>query len=108
MTLAVQEFAAQWQLEQEQWLYCAFRNLAPGGAGAKICTGLFSMLLPLNLDDTWFYHVLYVINWAQLDITSITWAFIPVHLDGMNHWDRPGTATLMIGDGDEDEAGDGA
>jgi len=34
MTLAVQEFAAQWQLEQEQWLHCAFRNLAPGGAGA--------------------------------------------------------------------------
>ncbi|CAL1161569.1 unnamed protein product [Cladocopium goreaui] len=46
---SAEEFAAQWQLEQEQWLHCAFRNLAPGG-----------------------------------------------------------TATLMIGDGDEDEAGDGA
>lgn len=69
------------------------------------------MLLPLNLDDTWFYNVLCVINWAQLDTTSITWAFVPVHLDGncysRHHGDRPGTATLMIGDGDEDEAGDG-
>eukprot|EP00435_Cladocopium_sp_Y103_P042868 s429_g11.t5 len=46
---SAEEFAAQWQLEQEEWLQAAFRNLAPGG-----------------------------------------------------------TATLMIGDGDEDEAGDGA
>lgn len=60
-----------------------------------------------------FNHVLYLINWAQLDITSITWAFMPIDLvcncysRHEKKEDRPGTATLMIGDGDEDEAGDG-